>query len=383
MENINKPYQYINIIIFVSLCLLCTFDLSAQLKFQGYGAAGYKKYNRSTLKEINEKTYYEVKLESKVKINSEISSEFDLHGDSDDQIAKFKEFSLKFDYFDYLKFKVGNIKKPFGIEQLTSRDEYLTIDDSFLKRKLSDMNYGGRAVSISAYYKNEIEKNRYKKDKSQKSKKKSKNNDEEVADDNENTDTDDSVENEKENYDAFPYSYYLAIFKDNSLNTGISGRFSYFHDDFSYSAGYMFISKSEAYPIDIFGLEADLVYRNSAFYSDLEICYVQDPAQSVIQMMIAKDKISSTGIKSTSSMIFNIDGKIIRKIEPLFLAGIFYPDINELKSYIIQLVFGTDFYFSKKVKLRLNGDLLLSKNQFSSKYNTYDSRLTIEFFVNY
>ena len=143
----------------------------------------------------------------------------------------------------------------------------------------------------------------------------------------------------------------------------------------------MFLSKSEIIDIDVFGVELDVVYRGYNFYSSLELSCFQDPNEGIIQMQQKKGKIFASGIKLTSALCFDIDNRIIKKIEPLILIGYYTPDIKKIKSRTSQLVIGTDLYFSKKVKFRINGDLLLTKNEYNFDFSTYDSRVTAEIFI--
>ena len=177
-ENVNCKITFISRIkntgIIIALSFLLINSGYSQIKFGGYGSAGYKWYDRDPIVENNKLVYYEIKLESEIEYNDNLSAEFDFHGESDDQVAKIKEFSIKFEYFDYIKFKIGQLKKTFGVEQLTSRDEYFTIDDSYLKRMYSLQEYGGRAMTFMTYYKNDLEKENYKKEIIKKIKKKEK-----------------------------------------------------------------------------------------------------------------------------------------------------------------------------------------------------------------
>lgn len=314
----------------------------SQLKYSGYGATGYKWHDINQLKKYNQEAYYEAKLETEMKFNDEISAEFDVYGDDEDHIIRLKEFSVKYKYSNLLRFRIGNIKKVFGIEQLTSRDEYFTIDDSYLKRKFSDLGYSGRSVSFMLYKNYDYEK------------------------------------------DSLPYSYRIAFYKENSLNSGLFTRISYHFSDIAYSLGYIYQHRIGEYKIDSHGFEFDIMYTSNNFYSNFEVFYADDPNENIIRKSKSiEDYAKIFAIKSTNSYEFKIDKEFIKKIQPVLLLGYYAPDSKFLEYHTFQFLIGSDFYLTKKVKLRLNGDLLLTKSRFDDDYSTYDSRVTLEAFVRF
>lgn len=327
------------ILLFFISSIAITFS---QLKYSGYGATGYKWHDINQLKKYNQEAYYEAKLEAEMKFNDELASEFDIYGDSEDHILRLKEFSVKYKYSDFLKFRVGNVKKVFGIEQLTSRDEYLTIDDSYLKRKFSDLGYSGRSVCFMAY-------NNYNPEK-----------------------------------DSLPISYRVAVYKENSLVSGFFSRVSYHLSDIIYSLGYIYQHRTGEISINSQGVEFDIMYSSNDFISNFEIFYAEDPNENIIRKSKLIDtKAKIFAVKSTNSYEFKTDKEFIKKIQPVFLFGYYVPDSKFFEYHTIQLLLGSDFYLTKKVKLRFNGDLLLTKSKFDDVYSTYDSRVTFEIFVRF
>ena len=324
------------------LIILFSFNSFSQFKYSGYGATGYKWHDINQLKEYNQEAYYDAKLEAEIKYNDEISAEFDIYGDDEDHMVRLKEFSVKYKYSNLLRFRIGNVKKVFGIEQLTSRDEYLTIDDIYLKRKFSDMGYSGRSVCLMAYKNYDYEK------------------------------------------DSIPISYRVAFYKENSLNSGFFSRFSYHFNDIAYSIGYIFQHRTGEYKLNSHGFEFDLMYSANNIISNFEIFYANNPDENIIRKSKSIDDYANIfAIKSTNSYEFKIDKDFIKKIQPVILLGYYAPDSKFLKYHTFQFLLGSDFYLAKKVKLRLNGDLLLTKNKFDDKYSTYDSRVTFEVFVRF
>jgi len=329
----------------IFLIIITFFAVSysqAQFKFKGYGATGYKWHDINKLKEYNQQAYYDAKFETEIEFSNDISAEFDVYGDNEDHIVRLKEFSVKYKYSDFLKFRIGNVKKVFGIEQLTSRDEYFTIDDSYLKRKFSTIGYSGRSVCFMAY-------NTYNPEK-----------------------------------DSIPVSYRIAAFKENSLSSGLFARISYHHKNIAYSLGYIYQYRGGEYRISSSGFECDMMYIGESLSSNLEFFYAADPDENIVRMAGNIDeKANIFALKSTNAYEFKIDGKFIKKIQPVLLLGYYAPDSKAMDFHTYQILVGSDFYLNKKVKLRLNGDLLLTKGKFDNVYSTYDSRVTLEVFARF
>lgn len=333
IKNSHSPFLAVIMVIFTAIRLFPQTDYS----FSGYGAAGFRVYDRNQLRKYNQEVYYEGKLQFNYKVNKYIEAQLDLRGNSDDNRIILREFSAKFEYIKLLKFKIGNIKKPFGSEELLEREELTTIDRSYAHQTISDFGYGGRGVSVMAYY-------NYSKKRSE-----------------------------------YPYSYFFSFFKDNSFNSGMVLRGSYHLGNLAASLNYAFLNKGGEYPIDNHGLCANLDYEDDNYKGAVALFYVRNPFESLRRQLISlDDKIYSTGINISSSYCFETDAEIIKKIEPVLLLGYFAPNTNESKYHTFEMIAGSNFYFHKDVRLRLNGDLLLTKNLYNSSYSSVGSKVTVE-----
>lgn len=334
----------VNLQKYIILTIIIFYDfspgfLSAQtdISFSGYGAVGYRLYDRNKLRNYNQEVYYEGKIQAEIKINKYLESQFDFRGYSDDNRVILREFSIKSEHIDLLNLEVGNIKKPFGGEQLIKTEDLFTIDESYMLRTIEDFGYGGRSVSLMGYYK-------YKK---------------------------------KREY--FPYSYYVYLFKDNSLNSGMVTRFSYHKNDFRYSVNYLYQHKGGEERIDTYGFGGDIKYENDNLYSLLEINLVQDPIESVIRRnSYSGKKDFAGGINLTNAVSIKL-GEVVKAIEPVLLLGIYSPDINDSKTHTFQTIPGVNIYFDKNMRLRLNGDVLFRKDKYNDLYSTIGSRFIVEF----
>ena len=135
----------------IFLLLIFTIGICAQeLTFSGYGATGFRFFNRNSLNDFNQETYFEGKLQADLDYGKNIEAQLDLRGNSTDNSVNFREFSVKFEYWKKLTLKIGNIKKPFGYEYLTNRDELIQIDRSLNTNRIAEFGYGDRAISLMA-----------------------------------------------------------------------------------------------------------------------------------------------------------------------------------------------------------------------------------------
>jgi hypothetical protein len=299
------------------ILILITFSeslFSQEIKFSGYGAAGFRFINRIKIIENNQEAYFEAKLQTEIEINKKIEAQIDMRGNSEDQRIELREFSAKFSYLDKMNFKFGNIKKPFSSEQVENKEDLYTIERSFLAKSIENLGYGGRSIGISGYHKYS------KKDKD------------------------------------FPHSYYLYVFKNNSEQTGFTGRYIYHFGDFAASGNYFLLNTGGNFPLLSHAFSAGLIYDIKDFWLEGELFYVQDPVEGIRRKAaeIGDTKVFSFGGRIMIVKGFDTDGEVIEEIEPLIHLTYFQPDTKISNAHTFQVLIGTNFYFEKKVRLRLN-----------------------------
>ncbi|MGD8779987.1 MAG: porin [Ignavibacteria bacterium] len=318
------------------------FIFSQKVTFEGYGATGFKFYDRDILNGYNQETFYEGKLQAEIKYNDEIEAQLDFRGNSTGSSAEFREFSVKFEYFENFTLKIGNIKRPFGYEYLINREAMHTSERNNLYNSIEELGYGGRSVSIMGYYK-------YSKKRPD-----------------------------------FPYTYYVSIFKNNNLTQGISTRFVYHAGNLGYGISYMFQDSGGDEPITANGFEADITFEKDKFLTNIEAFYFQDKEEGIRQRLIGGDEnVYGMGAKLMTKLRFDVDGKIIKAIDPVLLFSYYLPDTDVTGTNQIQSLVGANFYLDKKVRVSVNADLRLTKNQYNSEYSTKESRGIIEFLVRF
>ncbi len=336
----------------ISLLLLCPPIMGKdKVEFSGFGSAGYLFIDRNPLTDANQPTYYMGKLQADIEFNDEIEAQLDLRGNSVTNNVTFREFSVKFKYMDYLRFKVGNIKRLFGYEYVENREDLLTINRSVVQNNLSIRGFGVRSVSIMAYY------------------------------------------NYSKKRPDFPYTYSVSIFKDNSLGSGINLHGLYHINKFKFGFSYLFQNFSGSFPISAHGINLEGGFTGDHSVVNIGLVYIQDPllGQEILAANNARkeegvsdyeqdEKVYSAGIVLSGGLAFDTDAKIIKTIEPVALFSLFFPKSEEIKNHVIQGLLGVNFYFTKKVRIRFNADLRLTKSEYddSGKYATNDSRAIAE-----
>jgi hypothetical protein len=321
------------------------------IDFTGFGAAGFLFIDQNPLTDANQSTYYIGKFQAEIEFNDEIEAQLDLRGNSVTNNIIFREFSAKFKYFEHMRFKVGNIKRLFGYEYVANREDLLTTNRSVMQNNLSIRGFGVRSVSIMAYY------------------------------------------NYSKKRPDFPYSYAISAFQDNSMGSGLALRGAIHKKDFNVGLSYIFQNRGGNYPIAVHGISLESVYESKNKSLNLGIAFIQDPLRGQ-EILAANDAIDnaetvgeisdetvySAGAVLSGSLAFDLDARIIKKIEPLFLLSTFVADIKKSDNHVLQGLVGVNFYFTKKVRFRINMDLRLTKSEYdeSGKYATNGSRAIAE-----
>lgn len=339
------------ILLILSACLLINMSYAkTKVKFSGWGTAGFRFIERNPLSDAHQQVYYLGKLQADLEFTDELEAQLDLRGNSITNNVTFREFSVKFKYMEHMHFKMGNIKRPFGWEYVENREDLLTTNRSIVQNNLSIRGYSLRSVSVSAYY------------------------------------------NYSHKRQDFPYTYAISIFKDNTFGTGLGLRGLYHINNINFGFGYIFQSISGNYPIKVHGFEIESGYRVENGEFRIGLFYAQDPlrGKEILAQNDAREKeglppeesevVYSAGAVLSGGMKFNTDARVIQGIEPLLLLSFFMPQTGITDNHIIQGIIGVNFYFHENVRLRLNGDLRLTKSEYdeAGEYATDESRGILE-----
>lgn len=313
------------------------------VRFSGFGATGVRMYDRNPVAEYNQEFFYEGKLQADIALSKKIEAQLDFRGDSDERTVILREFSAKFEYFTYARIKVGNVKKPFSVEGLTDRDEYIPVFDSHIHRRNEEMGYAGRNVGLLVYYNANLEKR-----------------------------------------PDVPFSYAAGVFKNNSYVTSAYARGSWHTGGWTGSLGYAMLSRSHDDAITTHGASADVGYRGQSFESQVELFFAQDPDEGIRRRLLGEsDAVWSSGLRSLTALRFDVDGDIVRVIEPYLLLGWSAADADAARYHRIEVMAGVNVFVDDDVRLRLVADGLLTRDRYADGYSTHGSVFAFEVFVRF
>jgi hypothetical protein len=323
--------------------ILSSVIYAQKITWSGFGATGYRNINRQRIIEYNQELYFAAKLQADIRVNKNIEAQVDVRGNSQDQQMELREVSVKFEYLKYMKISAGNLKKPFTAEQIENSESLIQVDRSYISRRLGQLGYGGRSVGIRAYYRSSGKK------------------------------------------DDLPYSYYLFLFKNNNLQQGFNARYQYhFDDDFSAGISYFMLHSGGDFPLVTNAVSPGIYYYKKNITAELEFVIAQDPVEGARRKAIKEENNAAFwGARILGALGFDTDAEVIKKIEPLLMIAYFQPELKYMKEHTLQMVAGSNFYFHKNVRARLNADFLFTRNRFYDKYSLHGSMITLELQVRF
>lgn len=324
-------HKFCTILVMIVLVNTILKAADDKVKFTGYGSTGLKVYNER----FSQQTYYEGKFQAEINLKKGIEAQLDFRGNSTDNAVDLREFSIKFEVTDKLNLRVGNIKKPFSYEYLTSREELYTVERSLLVQNMAIRGYGGRSVSVMAYHK-------YKK-----------------------------------KTPEFPFSYYVSAYKNNSFSSGLVTRGEYHYKDYSIALTYMLHSRGGWVGDNFHGAGIDLMFEKNKYFANLNVMAAQDPEVSKQRReQLNRDDEVVYGLGSTviAAKTFILDKRVVYGLEPVLSWSIYIPDSNEIKRHINNTIIGVNIYFTKDVRLRIHGDLRLTRDKYFDTFNNEYSK---------
>ncbi len=340
-----RAHRVLLTLLFASLLLATPWwHINAQeVTFSGFGATGVRMYDRNPVAEFNQEFFYEGKLQADIRLSKKIDAQLDFRGDSEERTVVLREFSAKFDFFTYARIKIGNVKKPFSVEGLADRDEYIPVFDSHLHRQNEELGYAGRNVGVLVYYNANREKR-----------------------------------------PDVPFSYATGVFKNNSYVTSAYARGSWHAGDWTTSVGYALLSRSHDDAITTQGLSADFGYRAASFESQIEALLIQDPEEGIRRRLLGQDDaVWTPGLRSLTALRFPVGGEIVDMVEPYLLVGWSAPDAENTAWHRLEIMAGVNVFVDDDVRLRLVADGLLTRDRYSDEYSTHGSVFSFEVFVRF
>lgn len=345
-------------VLILIFALFCVLPVRAQKKvsFEGYGETGFKTHERSIINGNAQEAYYLGKLQVRIDVKDGIDAQLDFRSNSTDNRVELKEFNVKFKVHKLLNIKVGQFKLPFGYEQFLNREKRTSVEKTEVQQHLSENGFGGRSFGIMFYKKYSVKKS------------------------------------------TIPYSYFVHFYKNNAFLSGVVLRGVFHTPQFVVGINLQANHRGGREELEHNGLAfgADLSYKKEDFKIQLSGTMFDNTNLNVLNRQLnhafikdnTGDPLLATDIQSASAraeLTYDIKYKDawLKKLVPFFIVGSIYNDISDMEHQLHQFMAGANIYITKKVRIRLQGDLrrhrLKEDNPWSSRGNNATVGLQIKF----
>lgn len=323
--------------IIVFACVVLSPLGHAQIDLSGYGAVGFQWYNRPAVRGYNNATYYEGKLQVESELTDRVSAQWDFRGYSDNGTVELREFSVALKYWKPVKVKIGNLRLPFGVEQMIEREEMDMVTRSYIHDRITEMGYAGRSVSIV------LQRNQ-----------------------------------RDEGKNAFPFSYYVMVYKNNGLSYGTVIRAERAIDDLTFG-GSIAVQRYDENCRAV-AASMNVGYTTSAWSGVTEVFVLEDPIEEKArkEMTGILSTVLSFGARVHTTVSIPVEWMNIERIEPFYEGGFFLPDNDVVTTHVFQNIIGANFYFEPQVRFRVQGNLLARRTRYNPSYSFYNSTVTVE-----
>lgn len=301
--------------IFLSYLLLITISFAQdKVKYDGYAEVGAQgKY-----KQIRVESFYRAKLEVSFDVTKKTEVQLDMRGNSEDENIEFHQILIKYDVVPGVKIKFGNIKKRYGLEEKTSREKLQVMNHSLVNSYLSTLGYASSDNGLQVILEN---------------------------DDREFTGG--VYYNESDNATV------IADFTEKDF-IGL--------DEAGINLNYIHFGVEDIENGFTGNIYAD--YKHKHWENSLEVFYGFNPVETVY-LRRSKDagSVKFMAVKAMCSYEFKFDNEFVTGIEPVIQGCILIPDDGITKVKKTQLLMGANIYFDKKIRLMINGDMIVSNNR--------------------
>ena len=311
-------------LLFMFLLILSLSKTEAQkkVKYDGFVELG----EEVVYKELYVQGFVRSKLEFKLDLNKRTEVELDIRAYSDQEQIELHEASVEYEISKSLEVAFGQLKKGFGKEEMTSRENLKLIQRSFVNRYLSPFGYVSRDPGIHVKWENK---------------------EEEIL---------------------------AGIFYNNSHNLTLMTR--YIKRNIlgfnSIGAGLHIVRHFNQKALDnSYAASLDFSRRLGEWDNDLELFFGTDPQKSSLNNIAGIDEdVNFFAVKLKSAYKFVYDNTILRGIEPIMLLGMIVPDTENFDVNKYQFLIGLNIYIDDDIRFMINGDLILSNNKMDKNERT-------------
>lgn len=225
---------------------------------------------------------------------------------------------------------------------MTNRDELIPVNRSNAQNQIELLGYGGRQISLMGYYKYDDDK------------------------------------------PDFPYSYYIYLFRNNTSTDGLFFRGGYHWGDAALSLNFAYQRYSAEDNINTAGFGLDFALEKKRYTFHAGLFYLDNPFAIPFEgIHLREETIYASGGNVMFGYRFKYDAEFMKMVEPFLLFSFYVPDLDATDNHQLQVLAGCNLYIEKDVRLRLNTDLRLLKNEFIDKYSTRGSLVILELQVRF
>ncbi len=324
---------------FLWIMLLCCFTThivlaKEKVKFEGHVASGMKYLQR----DVYGFSYYYGKLRMETELDDNIKTVLDFRGRSETNEVELKSAYLRIQQSPGVFVKIGNVKKRFTAEEMDSKEDLPTIETSLLNRHLEPFGFVVRGMGITLYRKYENK--------------------------------------------GLPVGYRTGIYYNESRHMYSLLRLEHYKIGPFQRMGLGCIYRK---PLSrgektVMAFSADLAFKAGRFRSEIEGVWGQDPVESYYRILKSIPETAAfTGGKLLITYSQPFKYKFLKAIEPVLLFSFLAPDTDEFEVHQIQCLTGLNVYIHKKVRIRINNDLIFANNALdTSVYATENSKFFVE-----
>ena len=288
---------------------------------EGYAATGMIYWQET----VYGTSYYKGKLEVEHEFEDDLEAVLDFRANSESKEVELKEVFLKIDYSSWVHIKVGHVKKPFTVEEMSSKEDLPMIESSLLNRTMEPFGFVVRGDGLTVYRKYKGE--------------------------------------------GAPIGYQAGMYYSESRHLYGVARIERFAlgplDRLGFGGIYRSFTGRDKDPVYAFSMDAMRAFGK--LNAEIEAVYGQDPVESAYRRLEGrKDKAAFTGGRLLLTYFQPMNRRLFTALEPMLLLGFVAPDTDRMEVHKLQCLLGVNIYLHKKVRIRINGDFLLSNNRLNT-----------------
>ena len=273
--------------------------------------------------------YFRGKIEFDIELSDEIDLQLDFRGDSRDEQVELRELHVDFVYTDAWRVRVGFLRKRFGQEDLTSRENLPVVERSDVNDFLSDLGYVGRDYGVHFF-------RRYD--------------------------------------DEGPPVSYLAGLAYNDSRTASAHGHLILHDRADtrrFLAGLVFRRskdiKVEAGVQHVAAANLGVEVERGPLTVGVEAFGGNDPVETALRGFTGEnDRVFFLAGRGVAYRRIALPGRVVRAAEPVLMLGVLAPDAAHPDAHRIQARGGLNVYFDDDVRLMVEGFGLAARNRFQA-----------------